>query len=99
VGRRDVTRLCSVHTGVLLGWMPFSHHVELLLTLWLILGGADQAVNFTLRLGRELNAARTRVNQEIHMASRPPLRASSSAKAAEGESGSAQTSQHTKKGE
>lgn len=78
--------------------MPFSYHVELLLTLWLILGGADQAVQFTLHLGQELNAARTRVNQEIEMASRSPLRAGSSPAAA-AQSGSSQRSQYTKKGE
>jgi hypothetical protein len=78
--------------------MPFSYHVELLLTLWLILGGADQAVNFTLHLARELNAARTRVNQEIQLASSSPLRASSSP-AEDGHRGSSQPSQYTKKGE
>jgi hypothetical protein len=72
-----VDRRGCVSTGVLLGWMPFRCHVELMLTLGLILCGADQIVNFTLRLGRELSAARARVNQEIHVASerRSPLKA------------------------
>lgn len=65
-GNYQIFRPC-LFAGVF-GWLPLVQHLQLALTLWLLIGGSDRIVEFAMTLWTDLVFAHEKVNQELQSA-------------------------------